>query len=158
MIIECVNCKKKFQVDSDLIPNDGRVIQCGSCNHTWFFNKNDQFKPNNTITDTKQEIETIKKEPKSQKNIDLEIEIEPKTKINNSNTIRPKIEPQNQSGFSMSSLLSYIVVFLISLVALVIIIDTFRTPIFESFPNLEFALYSLFEIFRDIQLFIKDLI
>ena len=30
---------KKFEVNSDLIPNEGRTIQCGSCNHTWFFNK-----------------------------------------------------------------------------------------------------------------------
>ena len=38
MIIECINCHKKFQIDnSDLIPIKGRNIQCGSCNHLWFF-------------------------------------------------------------------------------------------------------------------------
>ena len=37
MIIECVNCNKKFEVNSELIPRTGRTIQCGSCNHTWFF-------------------------------------------------------------------------------------------------------------------------
>ena len=42
MIIRCINCDKKFNVDSELIPNEGRTIQCGSCNHIWFFNKNDQ--------------------------------------------------------------------------------------------------------------------
>ena len=39
MIITCVNCNKKFNVNSDLIPEDGRTIQCGSCNHVWFFKK-----------------------------------------------------------------------------------------------------------------------
>ena len=37
MIIECINCHKKFVVNSDLIPTAGRNIQCGSCNHLWFF-------------------------------------------------------------------------------------------------------------------------
>ena len=39
MIIQCVNCSKKFAVDSDLIPSAGRTIQCGSCNHVWFYKK-----------------------------------------------------------------------------------------------------------------------
>ena len=37
MIIECINCNKKFNVDADLIPKQGRQIQCGSCKHTWHF-------------------------------------------------------------------------------------------------------------------------
>ena len=43
MIIECINCNKKFEVNSDLIPKEGRNIQCGSCNHLWFFDKNNQY-------------------------------------------------------------------------------------------------------------------
>ena len=31
MIIECINCNKKFNVDAELIPEEGRKIQCGSC-------------------------------------------------------------------------------------------------------------------------------
>ena len=37
MIIECTNCNKKFRVDDDLIPENGREIICGSCNHAWHF-------------------------------------------------------------------------------------------------------------------------
>ena len=37
MIIECINCIKKFNVDADLIPKLGRQIQCGSCKHIWHF-------------------------------------------------------------------------------------------------------------------------
>ena len=37
MIIECINCNKKFNVDADLIPKQGRQIQCGSCKHIWHF-------------------------------------------------------------------------------------------------------------------------
>ena len=44
MIIQCINCNKNFEVDYDLIPSKGRVIQCGSCDHVWFFKKNDEAK------------------------------------------------------------------------------------------------------------------
>ena len=37
MIIQCINCNKNFDVNSELIPSSGRTIQCGSCNHVWFF-------------------------------------------------------------------------------------------------------------------------
>ncbi len=37
MIIECTNCNKKFRVDDDLIPENGREIICGSCNYAWHF-------------------------------------------------------------------------------------------------------------------------
>ena len=43
MIIECVNCAKKFTINSELIPIEGRTIQCGSCNHVWFFKKDNQI-------------------------------------------------------------------------------------------------------------------
>ena len=36
MIIECPECNKKFQIDKNLIPTNGRTLQCGSCDHKWF--------------------------------------------------------------------------------------------------------------------------
>jgi len=39
MIISCNNCNKKFDIDSDLIPDMGRLLQCASCDHKWFFEK-----------------------------------------------------------------------------------------------------------------------
>ena len=57
MIIECINCNKKFNVNSELIPNSGRTIQCGSCNHVWFFN------PSDLRPIVKTEIKISKKSP-----------------------------------------------------------------------------------------------
>jgi predicted Zn finger-like uncharacterized protein len=37
MIIECKNCNKKFNVNDNLIPVDGRQIKCGSCSYSWYF-------------------------------------------------------------------------------------------------------------------------
>ena len=39
MIITCINCAKKFEVDPNLIPEKGRLLECNGCNHKWFFNK-----------------------------------------------------------------------------------------------------------------------
>ena len=37
MIIACPNCNKQFKIDNSLIPDEGRDLQCGSCNHLWFY-------------------------------------------------------------------------------------------------------------------------
>ena len=50
MIIQCIKCSKKFEVRSDLIPQNGRTIQCGSCNHIWFF----KFEEQNVSIDNNQ--------------------------------------------------------------------------------------------------------
>ena len=39
MIITCNNCNKKFNIDSNLISDKGRLLQCASCDHKWFFKK-----------------------------------------------------------------------------------------------------------------------
>ena len=41
MKIVCPSCGKNFNVDEKLIPDKGRLLKCGSCNQTWFFNKNE---------------------------------------------------------------------------------------------------------------------
>ena len=54
MIIECVNCNKKFNVNPELIPENGRLVKCGYCNHNWHFKKDSSLKKttaiNNQIT------------------------------------------------------------------------------------------------------------
>ena len=42
MIITCPNCNKQFKIDNSLIPNEGRDLQCGSCNHIWFYKIKDE--------------------------------------------------------------------------------------------------------------------
>ncbi len=39
MIISCLNCNKKFNIDEKLIPENGRLLQCSSCNHKWHYTK-----------------------------------------------------------------------------------------------------------------------
>ena len=151
MIIICENCNKKFEVNSKLIPETGRTIQCGSCNHVWFFNKNKEISIDS--------IET--KIQKKRRIIDQDVDIEgqniSKIKINNKRNYE-LTKYKDKSDFSFGKFLSYILVTIISFVALIIVIDTFSSPLYQLFPTLEPIVFSLFETLKDIELFIKDLI
>jgi len=50
-----------------------------------------------------------------------------------------------------------LVVSIITLAAFIIILDTFKTPIGKIVPNINLLLYNLYETFKDVVLFIKDL-
>ena len=154
MIIECINCNKVFEINSELIPENGRTIQCGSCNHVWFYNpkisnfkkeKNQDTKIDNLkktfIEENKQQVFEEKDYSKLKDNKNYEItEYKPKKSI------------------SFLKFLSYLIVLLISFVALLIIIDTFNSFLYQLFPGLELIMFNLFETLKDIELFIKDLI
>ena len=153
MIIECISCKKKFEVNSDLIPSTGRTIQCGSCDKVWFFD------PNKENLNIKEELEPNISEPVLKKKTK---EIKPKKKIGNLDKIEKKkfevTRYKAKSSFNITKFLSYILVSIISFIALIILIDTFKSVLYVVFPGLELMIFSLFETLKDIQLFIKDLI
>ena len=154
MIIECINCSKVFEVNSELIPENGRNIQCGSCNHVWFYNpKITNFKKEKN-QDTK--IDNLKKtfiEEGKQKV--FEEKDYSKLKDNKNYEIT---EYKPKKSLSFLKFLSYLIVLLISFVALLIIIDTFNSFLYQFFPGLELIMFNLFETLKDIELFIKDLI
>lgn len=35
MIVSCPECNKRYQVESSLIPDQGRPVRCASCGHVW---------------------------------------------------------------------------------------------------------------------------
>ena len=153
MIIECICGKKKFEVNSDLIPSTGRTIQCGSCDKVWFFN------PNKENLNIKEELEPNISEPVLKKKTK---EIKPKKEIGNLDKIEKKkfevTRCKAKSSFNITKFLSYILVSIITFVAFIILIDTFKSVLYVVFPGLELMIFSLFETLKDIQLFIKDLI
>ena len=150
MIIECINCSKKFKVNADLIPSEGRNIQCGSCNHIWFFKKEDQVQIKTIPIDSKNKEEYTE--------IPIDTKASEEEKILSKNRSKDKIKKARKSSFSLSKLLSYILVLIISFVAILLIIDTFKTPLYQTFPKLELIMYNFYETLKDISLFIKDLI
>ncbi len=152
MIIECI-CGKKFEVSSDLIPSTGRTIQCGSCDKVWFFN------PNKANLKISKEIQPNISIPINSKKIK---DIKPKKKTDQLNKSEKKnyevTKYQAKTSFNITKFFSYILVSIISFVALIILIDTFKSVLYVIFPGLELMIFSLFETLKDIQLFIKDLI
>ena len=146
MIISCDQCHKKFEIDSNLIPKDGRLLECGSCNHKWFYKQ-----------DIKDKTEEIIIEPQL-KNIEEE-DIDPIRKdISQIKELDTSSEKKEIIENKKIGVLNIIIVFIISFVALVILVETFKKPISIYIPNIEFILNSLHEILRDIILFFKDLI
>ena len=161
MIIECINCNKKFNVDQSLIPENGRQIQCGSCNHSW------HFKVELIIPETSVFIEKKIQQEKSvdQKKLDVakvKSVVNPqklgekKSDIKKS-TNKTVIRAENNKKSKKINLFSTLVVFGISFVALIILVDTLSSPLINIFPGLELILFNLFETLKDIKLFIIDL-
>src|SRR6056300_1653974 len=160
MIIECTNCNKKFEVAPVLIPEKGRSIQCGSCNHKWFYKKN----TNETMLEVNDEIPVnqIKEEIKISNDVTNEIADEKKITeeiVEERIEIKPNNEekPLKKSNI-LNKIISYLIVAIISFVALIIVLDTFKIQLNNIFPNLELLLFNLYETFEDIGLFLKDLI
>ena len=155
MIIDCPCGKKKFNVKDELIPAKGRLLQCGDCDREWFFSKDtNNIEENNAvkfdeeiaqesfgIIDDKYDDEVFEEDKKEEPTNELE---------------RPeKIKKQKTKQFSFFKLL---LVFIISFIAFVLIIDTFIVQISEYFPFAEKYLDNLYQSVIDISLFFRNLI
>ena len=64
------------------------------------------------------------------------------------------VKSKKQKNFII---LNIFIVAIISFVAFIIIVDTFKYPIGKIVPNIELILYNLYESIKDISLFIRDL-
>ena len=157
MIIECPSCKKKFNVNSNLIPDKGKLLKCGSCYQTWFFNKNNQVNIDEEIISksVKSENKNEKISPQTPRKKIENIDKNLSNKSNNKGSELVKYQPK--FNFTFGKFLSYLIVFIISFVAAIIVLDTFKAPLSTFFPNIELILYNLFETLKDLKLFIKDL-
>ena len=163
MIIECPACSKKFNINEKLIPDEGRLLKCGNCDHTWFYKKEENLKL---------ETETIKinriEENKS------EINIEPvDVPIKETKKIRKKISKKSSTKESTSkelvsidkssisrenNIINKIFLIIISIIAFILLIDTFKNQISVIFPGIVQMSDSLYQVINDLKLFIKDLV
>tara|TARA_B100000282_G_C31473324_1_gene372307 strand:- start:56 stop:544 length:489 start_codon:yes stop_codon:yes gene_type:complete len=161
MIISCPNCNKKFKIDQNIIPIGGRLLQCSNCKHKWYFkietkeeidngsldpekvileNKREDIRINSTENDSLIE-KNSKKQPKKKEKV-----VKKTKKINQNTNDRP------------IGLLNMIIVLIISFVAIVIVLDTFRIELSKYIPFLNLMLNSIYAVIADINLFIKDLL
>ena len=162
MIIECPCKKKKFNIDINLIPAEGRNLQCGSCDRVWFYKKEDPIpeplqineniaikgnEDSNNLDDNKSDDQEIKRSVVENKKTKTELSAIKKTES------KPELVKKTQS----SKFFSYLIVFIISLGAIIILLDTLKAPLINIFPGLEVLLFNLYETLKDIKLFIIDL-
>ena len=164
MIINCPNCNKRFKINPSLIPDNGRDLKCGSCDHVWFYKiedknleplslKEDIINNENKSDIVDKKIDQTNEVKKSSSHSKIDI----KDKKDLDKIVDKQITSKNKTKNKSGKFFSYTIVFIISFVALIILIDTLKTPLINVFPGLETILFSLFEMLKDIKLFIIDL-
>ena len=156
MIITCPSCNKKFNVDASLIPQEGRTLQCGFCEHKWFFkteNTEEELKvlekniPEPVIEDNKNLSENIKEDIVDEGDQDTE-------SLKRSKEERSeKVKKKNDINY-----FNILIVIIISFIALILILDTFKVQLSLIIPNIEIVLDNLYLSINDVKLFILDLI
>ena len=163
MIIECPACSKKFNIDEKLIPDEGRLLKCGNCDHTWFFKKEGNVKLEaettkiNKIKENKSEIniepveEPIKQIKKTKKKIS-------KKSSTNESTSKELVSIDKSSVSRENNIIKKIFLIIISIIAFILLIDTFKNQISLIFPGIVQMSDSLYLVINDLKLFIKDLV
>ena len=159
MIIACPSCEKKFEIDSALIPPEGRNLKCGSCGKEWFYSNN--LGETTIIKPSFINNENIDKPTKIVESNENQFEKNDKDlfDINTSNKkfTEKKIKSKKSTNFTLGKIFSYFFVIIITVIGLIIFLDTFKIPLSNYFPGLELLLYNLYETLKDMTLFIKDL-
>ena len=152
MQIACPNCRKNFFVKDELIPTEGRNLQCGKCFNKWFFN----YPTNKKNIDVKK-VDKTHIEPTKFNNVEINEEIT-KNKTKEFNFKDNKKEKEIDKKENKVNIFKLILVIIITFIAVIIAIETFKNQISIFFPDIIVILDNLFQSLHDIQLFIKDLV
>ena len=163
MIIECPACSKKFNIDEKLIPDEGRLLKCGNCDHTWFFKKDENIKLEaettklNEINQNKSEINTepVEEPIKQKKKIRKKI---PKKSSTKESTSKELVSIDKSSVSRENNIIKKIFLVIISIIAFILLLDTFKNQISVIFPGILKMSDSLYLVINDLKLFIKDLV
>ena len=153
MIIVCPRDQKSFNIDDKLIPKEGRLVKCGVCNHTWFFKPLENIEKNQDVATqytaiNEEENKEFIQVKQNKETIKAKID---KTKGNKK--YLPAIKKVKNKNYSKLFL-----VFLITIIAIVILVDTFKVPLSYIIPNINFYLDNLYQSLIDIKLFTINLI
>ena len=167
MIIECPNCDKKFNLDGKLIPENGRTLKCSNCDHVWHYKislnkKTDEQKiSEDKITEI--DINTFKKDNEIEEKVndedisELNKEVISEIKTNDPETKKNDERVDYDTVIKLKMIFIYFVIFIISLLGLIFILDTFKYNLSNVFPSIVPLFDSLYETLLDLKLFFKDL-
>ena len=147
MEINCPECSKRFNVNDNQIPKEGRLLQCGNCKHKWFFKKYHKSDEKYIeFNERKIQKQNIEEQDEIKTNIELSKQI---------NVQKKKVTSNNKIDFNKFKFFIFI---LILILALIILIDTFKNQISYIYPDIYTIMNSLNETLKDIKLFFLDLI
>ena len=167
MIIECPNCNKKFNLDGKLIPENGRTLKCGNCDHIWHYkitlNKKSDVQKISEDKNSEIDINTSKKDNEINEKVndedisDLNKKVISKIKTDDSETEKDNERVDYEKGIKLKMIFIYFVIFIISLFGLIFLLDTFKYNLSNIFPGIVPLFDSIYETLLDLKLFIKDL-
>ena len=165
MEIQCPNCNKIFKIDKKFITENGRLLQCGSCKYKWFF-KPDIKKIEKLISKLDYESDTNDNfDEKGSKFEEINVQEENKivsqnNKIDLQKEVKTEIINKDDKIINIKKInfVKLLIVILISFVALILVLDTFKDAFTSLFPNINFLLNNLYETLKDLFLFLNDLV
>ena len=161
MIINCNKCDKNFNLDSSLIPDKGRLLKCGNCGNEWFFKlKNEEFneeEENNSPNYIQSKVNEKENLESDITNTDIKIHIPNDEQEHNKSDLVSKNNNIKKINYSSKNILGKLIIFLITVFALIFLIDTFKLYLANFFPNIIPILDNLYGTLQDLSLFFKDL-
>ena len=163
MIIECPACSKKFNIDEKLIPDEGRLLKCGNCDHPWFYKKEEKIKLEaettkiNQIEEIKSEINIEPVDDPIKQTKKIRKRISKKSSIKES-TSKELVSIDKSSVSRENNIIKKIFLIIISIIAFILLIDTFKNQLSVIFPGILKMSDSLYLVINDLKLFIKDLV
>ena len=155
MIVTCPRDGKQFEIESNLIPSEGRLLQCGVCGHKWHF----KIISNNDEKKTEERPAIFNKtEFKTDDHFETDI-------VSNNDDVENKqmdnLITEETIKTDKTQHLNFFKIFLvviITFISLIIVLDTFKLPLKNIFPGIEILLQNLYETLKDVFLFFKDLL
>ena len=153
MIIVCPSCGKNFNVRDDQIPDKGRLLQCSNCKHEWFYTKN-TF----SVDDKIDELSNDELTQESFGILDEEEDKHDEEIVEDKTVELEKTKTSKKKEGKSFNFFKLLLVFIISFVAFVLIVDTFIVQISEYVPFAEKYLDNLYQSLIDISLFFQNLI
>ena len=167
MIIECPNCNKKFNLDGKLIPENGRTLKCGNCDHIWHYkitlNKKSDVQKLSEDKNSEININTSKKDNEIKEKVndedisDINKELITEIKTDDSETVKANKRVDYEKGIKFKMIFIYFIIFIISFLGLIFLLDTFKFYLSAVFPGIIPLFDSFYETFLDLKLFFKDL-
>ena len=153
MIIVCPSCSKNFNVRAHQIPDKGRLLQCSNCKHVWFYTKNTI-----PIEDNIDELSNDELTQESFGILDEEEDHHDEAIVEDKTVELEKPKTIKRQEGKRLNFFKLLLVFIISFVAFILIVDTFIVQISEYVPFTEKYLDNLYQSIIDISLFFQNLI